>query len=223
MSTTWAVERAVGDPAAFHAREIPTPAVRAAWAFEPDRPALVLGSTQPDDDVDRDAVARARVAVVRRRSGGGAVLLEPGEAAWLDVIVPRGDERWRDDVVAAPCWLGDLWAAALGDLGLDDLVVHRGRLEPSPWARLVCFAGVGAGEVLAGGRKVVGISQRRTREAARFQCVAVRRWDAAALVGLLALAPEARAGAEAALAGAAVGTGIDPAAVLDAVLGRLDA
>ena len=38
------------------------------------------------------------------------------------------------------------------------------------WCPLVCFAGVGPGEVLAGGRKLVGISQRRTRAGARFQC-----------------------------------------------------
>jgi hypothetical protein len=33
----------------------------------------------------------------------------------------------------------------------------------------------------------VGISQRRTRHAARFQCAALLRWDAAALAPLLRL------------------------------------
>ncbi len=35
------------------------------------------------------------------------------------------------------------------------------------------------------GRKLVGISQRRTRSWARFQCAVYRRWDPAALVELL--------------------------------------
>ena len=33
---------------------------------------------------------------------------------------------------------------------------------------------------------MVGISQRRTRQWARFQCASYRRWDPAALVALLA-------------------------------------
>lgn len=41
----------------------------------------------------------------------------------------------------------------------------------------MCFAGVGAGEVLLDGRKVVGISQRRARDGARFQCVVFRSFD----------------------------------------------
>jgi lipoate-protein ligase A len=217
MSKEWVVERVVGAPGAFHGREVPEPAVRRAWAFETDRVALVLGSSQPETDVDAAALERAGVELVRRRSGGGAVLLVPGDAAWLDVVVPRGDPLWADDVVAAPCWLGDVWAAALGDLAMTDLRVHRGRLVANQWGRLVCFAGVGAGEVLAGDRKVVGISQRRTRTAARFQCVALRRWDATALVDLLAAPPEVAD----AIADVAVGTGLDPSAVLDAVIAHL--
>jgi lipoate-protein ligase A len=54
------------------------------------------------------------------------------------------------------------------------------------WSSLVCFSGLGPGEVHAGGRKVVGISQRRTRGWARFQCAAYLRWDPDALVALLA-------------------------------------
>jgi hypothetical protein len=54
------------------------------------------------------------------------------------------------------------------------------------WSRLVCFAGIGPGEVLVGGRKAVGISHRRTRAGARFQCVAHRRWPGEELVALLA-------------------------------------
>jgi lipoate-protein ligase A len=40
--------------------------------------------------------------------------------------------------------------------------------------------------VSIGGRKVVGISQRRTRHFARFQGAALLAWDPAALVALLA-------------------------------------
>ena len=125
-----------------------------------DGPSLVLGSAQRDE-----VVAGTGLDVVRRRSGGGAVLLVPGQAVWADVTIPAGDPLWETDVGRAFWWLGDVWAAALGSLGVD-AVVHRGPLVKSRWSQQVCFAGLGSGEVTVGGRKVVGISQRRTRAAA---------------------------------------------------------
>jgi lipoate-protein ligase A len=182
---SWAVSREAGAAADFHAREVPIPAERTVWCFEPDRPALVLGSTQRDATVDRQACVRAGVEVVRRRSGGGAVLLVPGDVPWVDVVLPAGDPLWSDDIGVAAHWLGDAWAAALAACGVDGATVHRGPLVRAPWSDVVCFAGLGPGEVTVAGRKVVGISQRRTRRAARFQCAAVLAWDPAALVALL--------------------------------------
>ena len=53
-------------------------------------------------------------------------------------------------------------------------------VESRPWSALVCFAGIGPGEVLDGdGRKWVGISQRRTRDWIRLQTMAHRRWSPA--------------------------------------------
>jgi lipoate-protein ligase A len=183
---SWRVERWRGSAAAFHAREIPDPADRAVWVFEVDRPALVLGSTQPADHVDTAACAAAGVEVVRRRSGGGAVLLEPGHALWVDVVLPGGSPEWRDDVGAATWWVGEAWVRALATLGVAGAGVHRAGLVTTPWSRRICFAGLGPGEVTVGGAKAVGISQRRTRRAARFQTALSLRWAPATLVGLLA-------------------------------------
>jgi lipoate-protein ligase A len=177
-ASTWRVERASGSAAAFHGLDLLADASRAVWLFEVDRPALVLGSAQSSSVVRPGAP----VEVVRRRSGGGAVLLLPGEALWVDVVIPRDDPLWRDDIGRAPLWLGEAWAAATG-LGAD---VHRGSMVRTRWSSLVCFAGLGPGEVTVGDAKVVGISQRRTRAGARFQCVVHRRFDAEATVELLA-------------------------------------
>ncbi|HSP30196.1 MAG TPA: hypothetical protein VLN74_16715, partial [Ilumatobacteraceae bacterium] len=49
-----------------------------------------------------------------------------------------------------------------------------------------CFDGVGAGEVVVGGHKLVGMSQRRTRHAARLQCCWYTTYEPARLVELLA-------------------------------------
>ncbi len=190
---TWAVERSAGSAAAFHGREVPDPARRAVWVFDVAGPALVLGSTQPLSVV----VPGALVEVVRRRSGGGAVLLVPGAVVWIDVIVPRGDVLWDDDVGRASWWLGRAWVRALGACGVAGAQVHTGPLVRTRWSGLVCFAGLGPGEVTVDGVKAVGISQRRTRSAARFQCCAYLRWDPVAMVDVLAEprpAPEELAG-----------------------------
>jgi lipoate-protein ligase A len=181
----------------------------------------VLGSTQPDAVVDHAAAAAAGVEVVRRRSGGGAVLVEPGGVLWVDVVIPPGDPLWDDDVGRAAHWVGDAWAAALGAVGVAGAQVHRGALVTTPWSGLVCFAGVGAGEVLVDGAKVVGLAQRRTRAGARFQTAALLRWEPERLLGLLALAPVERRRAEADVRGAAAALPVRAGPLVDALLRAL--
>lgn len=188
--------------------------------MEATGPSLVLGSTQGLDVVDGAAAARSGLAVVRRRSGGGAVLVRPGEVVWVDVFVPSGDRLWAPDVGRATHWLGRAWAEALGDLGRP-ATWHDGPLVSTRWSSLVCFAGLGPGEVRVGGAKVVGISQRRTRAGALFQCAALVRWSPADLLELLALPDDHRRQAASDLAGAAVGIDMEPQALEDAFLARL--
>ena len=211
----WTVSNWRAPAAELHALELPA-AGRHVWVLQASRPALVLGSTQPDTDADAAACAAAGVDVARRRSGGGAVLVGPDECTWIDVLVPRGDLLWDDDVGRATWWLGDIWVAALSAVGVDGGRVHRAGMVPSAWSKVVCFAGLGPGEVIdAAGAKVAGVSQRRTRAMARFQCAVPRQWDPDRLSGLLTARPPAAeiAGVHPVLA--------DPATVVDAFLAAL--
>lgn len=219
----WLVEHARGDAAAFHERPWPEPLRRTLWWFEADRPTVVLGSTQRFEVVDAERAATAGVAVVRRRSGGGAVWLAPGVATWVDLLLPAGDPRWDPDVGRAAHWVGDLWAATLADLGWPGAVVHRGPMVRSPWSDLVCFAGLGPGEVSRHGRKVVGISQRRTRAGARFQCALAHAWDPAPLLEVADLTEAEQTRARRDLAGVAEGVPVAGAVVVEALVARLDA
>lgn len=164
---------------------MPDDDVARVWVLDTTAPAVVLGSTQDRALVDDDAAARAGVEVVRRRSGGGAVWVAPDDPIWVDVVLPRDDVRWDDDVGRSFLPVGRAWQAALDEVGVHDTAVHEGAMIRTARSDLVCFAGTGPGEVLRSGAKVVGISQRRTRAGARFQCALHRVWDPAPLVSLL--------------------------------------
>jgi lipoate---protein ligase len=169
------VRRWQGSAAELHALDWPDPLVPTVWRLEVDRPTLVLGSTQRVADVDPSLLERLGVALATRRSGGGAVLVEPGNGVWIDVLVPRHDPVWVDDVGRSFDWLGRAWVEALATLGLE-AQVHAGAPDRGSLAATVCFAGLGSGEVTVGGAKAVGLSQRRTRAGARLQCTCYRRW-----------------------------------------------
>lgn len=182
---TWSIEHIIASAAELHAWEPPPRARVARWS-DVTVPALVLGSAQSPTTIDADACARRGIDVVRRRSGGGAVLTWPEELVWLDVVIPAADPLWDDDVGRSMWWFGQVWADALVACGAEAAVVHRGPLVSSAWSSVVCFAGLGPGEVLVDGRKAVGISQRRTRRWARLQAAVHTHWRHELVTSLVA-------------------------------------
>lgn len=166
----WTVERLHGRVADLLERaEPPADTARSARIHVVEAPCLVLGSTQGFQTVDQGRAAAAGVEVTRRRSGGGAVLLSPGSQVWVDFFIPDSDPLWSNDVAHAALWVGELWAEVIEPFATGPASIHSGRLVADRWGRLVCFAGTGPGEVFVRGLKVVGVSQRRSRQRVRIQ------------------------------------------------------
>ena len=187
-------------------------------------PALVLGSAQPETD------AATTIDVVKRGTGGGAVLCEAGTLL-IDLAVPAGHLLASEDVTEAYRPVGEAIQAALIGMGLDcrTVTVDEARAMDDARkaaARRACWAGLSPYElVLADGRKLVGLAQRRRRGAVLHQIASPVTTPPAAVVDHLvdgaALAPWLEATAM--LAGA-VGCGsATPGGVWDVVRGPLTA
>ena len=154
----------------------------------PTSTAVVLGSTQQETDVDLAKCCAQSVPVVRRRSGGGAVLIVPRSQIWIDLFLPADDPLFEHDIVKASHWVGQAWRASLARVTHATgprLQVHD-RLEVTRWSRQICFSGSGPGEVSLDGKKIVGLSQRRGRPGAWFFSMAVVKNEQRDLTDLLA-------------------------------------
>lgn len=116
-------------------------------------PALSLGRFQPETDVDDDACARLGVEVVRRPSGGRALL--HGADLTYAVALPRPQGAAGRVSTVYELVAGAL-VAGLARLGVVAAVArHDGPAGP------VCFAGQQGADLRVGDRKLCGSAQAR--------------------------------------------------------------
>jgi len=115
-------------------------------------PALSLGRFQPDDDVDHDACGRLGVDLVRRPTGGRALL--HGADLTYAVAMRRPDDVAGAGVDAVYRLLAGGLIAGLGELGIAAAIAHAdGPAGP------VCFAGQQGADLRVGERKLCGSAQ----------------------------------------------------------------
>ncbi|MDE2119139.1 MAG: ligase [Betaproteobacteria bacterium] len=136
------------------------------WRYR--APAVVLGAGQAElADAAAVGAAAQGVAVLRRRAGGGAVLVGPWMLG-LSVVLPAAHAHARGGPLPAYRWLGEALAAALTEMVQAPCrSVPPGELAPGEraardWA---CFGAMAPWEVACGGRKICGLAQVRTRDA----------------------------------------------------------
>ena len=179
-----------GSAAEFHARELAPTRPPAVWVFDVER----AGARARLDAARRGrrrgglrgGGRRGRAAAQRRgrgaaRAGRRRVVRRRRPAAALHAAGVGDDVGGVDDVARLARGV-----AALADLGVDGVDVHRGPMVVHGVVRSSASPASGRARCSSTAPSSSGISQRRTRAGARFQCAVHTGWSPAALVGLLA-------------------------------------
>lgn len=120
--------------------------------------ALSLGYTQPLSIVDMDLAERRRIDVVRRPTGGQAILHD--DELTYAIALPRNHTLTAGGVLASYQRLNQGFKRGLATLGLD---VARGRWEPDnpSGSDMVCFRSPSTHELSSGEFKLIGSAQTR--------------------------------------------------------------
>ena len=170
--------RSVAQAGEFHAPDLLADGRPGVVVCEPTARPCVLGSAAVVGVVDVDACRRAGVDIVKRRSGGGAVLVQPGEMSWFDVVVPAGGGASSvAGMSALDALAGAHVVAALTGCRRGRRRGARRADAQAAWSATGCFAGLGPGEVVLGRAASWWASASDgTRDGARFQCIVHVRW-----------------------------------------------
>ena len=130
------------------------------FAWRP--PTISLGYGQAlDGRIDLDEAARLGIGLVRRPTGGSAILHEgPELELTYSVVAAAGDFAGADDLLTTYRWIGAALAAGLRRLGAP---VEMVPVQPSDPVAMpaFCFARTGSYELEVDRRKLVGSAQRR--------------------------------------------------------------
>jgi lipoate-protein ligase A len=117
------------------------------WLWEPTRNECVLGAGTPETDINESFCTATGVPIYRRRGGGGAVLLSPGNL----VITACYDARKKAFATGWILPIAEAVVRALASLGVKGAHVR------------------GLGDVAIGEQKILGSSLYANRQVALFQ------------------------------------------------------
>lgn len=126
------------------------------------RPAVVLGRAQRQDEYMKLRAKADGIELCRRATGGGAVLAGP----WLlgaSVILPPGHPLVVPNIAESFRWFGQVHADWLKGIGIEARCVSSAEVKIDRSLAWACFGNFSHWEVEADGRKIVGLSQARTR------------------------------------------------------------
>jgi lipoate-protein ligase A len=155
---------------------------------------LSIGYAQRSSEINLAACRKSAVHLVRRPTGGRAVLHR--QDLTYSLILPLRPP-WTKISIVESCRLINLCLLrGLELLGLEVSVEHRPRQADGPLSSF-CFPAISQHELLVGGKKVVGSAQRRFPAALLQQGSILLDFDPAGILDLVC--PDERAAAAGAL------------------------
>ena len=122
-------------------------------------PAVSLGYNQKKADLDIDACRRAGFDVVRRPTGGRAVLHQ--DEFTYSVIAPESDRLIGGTILETYQSIAAGLLAGLKKLGVPAEMVKSSPPAAATQGSPLCFAAAGRYEISASGKKLIGSAQRR--------------------------------------------------------------
>jgi lipoyl(octanoyl) transferase len=128
-----------------------------AW----DPPCLSLGHAQPFADVDMRRLRERGWEVVRRATGGRAILHT--DELTYSVIAPNDESRLAGTVLESYNRLAQALLQAVKELELP-VEMKEGRVDPSSMPNPVCFEVPSTYEITVGGKKLIGSAQARKKD-----------------------------------------------------------
>ena len=123
-------------------------------------PCLSLGYSQPFSDLDQDQLRSRGWDVVRRPTGGRAIL-HTDELTYA-VIGPKTDPRLKGGLMESYRRLSKALSESLKILGLP-VQVHSGK-NPDSINHPICFENPSDFEITVEGKKIIGSAQARKKE-----------------------------------------------------------
>ena len=136
----------------------------AFWQYR--NPGVVFGCSQRLDTLARCMAQLHGHDLVRRRAGGGVVLVGPWMLG-LSIVLPPSHPLARLSSAQSYRWVGEAHASVFQEMGLQAKAISPGELrstgasvfeEGLEWA---CFGGLSPWELVVGKRKLTGLAQVR--------------------------------------------------------------
>jgi len=150
-------------------------------------PAVSLGRHQSVSEVDRTAIAARGYELVRRPTGGRAILHV--DELTYSVTAPVDEPRMRGGVMDAYLRLSTALVAGLHNVGLADADKAPGSARAGRDVSAACFETPSAYEITAGGRKLMGSAQSRRAGYVLQHGSLPLTGDITRLIDVLALSP----------------------------------
>jgi len=126
-----------------------------------DPACLSLGYSQPAADVDQNRLAEHGWDLVRRPTGGKAILHT--DELTYSIIGPKTDPRLEGSLMDSYRRISQALFYALQELGLP-VKIHQGK-NPLAHHQPVCFENPSDFEITVGGKKIIGSAQARKKQA----------------------------------------------------------